>query len=865
MARPARPAPATGSSVSGASTSLVLPLTAVGRGDLEMAGGKGANLGELLRAGLPVPPGFVVTTAAYDHFVAHYQLDATIAQALHDQPGNGAAIRAAFETAALPPDLARAIQDAYRRLGEGPVAVRSSATAEDLPGAAFAGQQDTYLNIIGPEALLDAVRRCFASLWTDRAIAYRERQRIDQRSVKLAAVVQRLVPARLAGVMFTANPVTGARDELVIDATPGLGESLVSGQVTPDHLVLRQRRWRGWRVAERGAGRGGVVVRPLAGGGTEEVPLDASDTARPHLTDREARRLARLGAAIQRHFGVPQDIEWAWASGGPAIVQARPMTALPEPVRQASGLARLATSIIGEIFPVRPYPLDATAWDPAVIGEGLGFVQLISGTPVVPFDELFVVDDGIVVRFRGRPPIRPGPRILLAPFRLLAASRRHDPTHWRDDPGLARARAQVGVIEARDLGRASPRELLATAREALALLRPLVAEPRLRYLPRGVLGIARLLALLTLARRRKRLGTLISGVETMTAETNRALEALAARIQADPELTTIFAAHDAADLQSALAERPAGQVWLTELRAFLDRYGHRETTLGLMSLPTWKDDPAAVLGILKGLAAAPPRRGAARPEWEVARDDVLAHSLLRLPPLRSAFRSSLASARLLTQVREDTHFYLTLPMPVLRRAFLEFGRRLVAAGAVDIPDDVFHLTLADLDRAAASWPPPPALAADLRRLVARRQARRAALNATPLIDLRLVKPADGGTGAFLTGTPGSPGVAEGPARIIRDSSEWGRLRPGDVLVAPYTNPSWTPLFQRAIAVVVDTGAAGSHAAIVAREYGLPAVMGTVDGTRRLVDGERIRVDGTRGLVYRLGAPPAVPGRPDVAS
>jgi hypothetical protein len=236
---------------------LVLPLDELARSDLAVAGGKGANLGELIRAGFPVPPGFVVTTASYDRFVAHNHLDETIAQVLHEEPASGATIRGAFEAAPIPPEVERDVVAAYAQFVRGPVAVRSSATAEDLPGAAFAGQQDTYLNIVGTEALLDAVRRCWASLWTDRAIAYRKRQEADQQTVKLAVVVQRMIPAEAAGVMFTANPITGARDEIIIDASPGLGEAVVSGLVTPDHFVLDKRSS---RVKERRPGRREVII-----------------------------------------------------------------------------------------------------------------------------------------------------------------------------------------------------------------------------------------------------------------------------------------------------------------------------------------------------------------------------------------------------------------------------------------------------------------------------------------------------------------------------------------------------------------------------------------------------------------------------
>jgi pyruvate,water dikinase len=235
----------------------------------------------------------------------------------------------------------------------------------------------------------------------------------------------------------------------------------------------------------------------------------------------------------------------------------------------------------------------------------------------------------------------------------------------------------------------------------------------------------------------------------------------------------------------------------------------------------------------------------------VARDDVLAHPLLRLPSLRSAFLELLSEARWFQQLREDTRFYATLILPVLRRTLLELGRRLVSVGVLDAPEDVFHLKLDELERIDGAWPPPPQLADQLRALMVWRKKRRAELEGTPLVDPRLFRQTEVEGDVLLRGTPGSPGVAEGLARIIRGSSEFGKLRSGEVLVAPYTNPAWTPLFQRAAAVVVDSGGSASHAAIVAREYGIPAVMGTIEGTEKLVDGQRVLVDGEQGRVMLL--------------
>jgi hypothetical protein len=313
---------------------LILPFAAIDRGALPMAGGKAANLGELVRAGFQVPDGFCVTTAAYEMVAANAGLESTLAalaaadaEDTERLAGLATEARSYLSGANVPDVLGRAIAEAYGELGDGapvPVAVRSSATAEDLPGASFAGQQDTYLNVVGGESLLDAVRRCWASLWTDRAVSYRATNGIDPRGVRLAVVVQRMVEASVAGVLFTANPVTGKRRRAVIDASPGLGEAVVSGMVNPDHFVVDTATG---TIVERRLGDKRVAVVP-AGRGTERVEL-APNEGEASLSDAHIQALAKLGARVEEHYAAPQDTEWAIDGEGKIwLLQARPITTL---------------------------------------------------------------------------------------------------------------------------------------------------------------------------------------------------------------------------------------------------------------------------------------------------------------------------------------------------------------------------------------------------------------------------------------------------------------------------------------------------------------------------------------------------------
>ncbi|MGW1376687.1 PEP/pyruvate-binding domain-containing protein [Streptomyces sp. NPDC002446] len=813
-------------------------------------GGKAANLAELVRGGFPVPPGFVITTAAYrPPDLARFG------------PGSGEAIRhtigirrasdirRAIEAAEVPDVVADAVRAAYRELGGGAVAVRSSATAEDLPEATFAGQQDTFLHVIGERELLDAVRRCWASLWSDRAIDYRHSHGVEHGRVKIAVVVQRMVAAEFAGVAFTSDPVTGDRHTMIIDATPGLGEAVVSGLVTPEHIVVDKRRS---RVIGRRAGRHEVIVRPRPGGGTERVAGHPPET---DLPAHAVRRLVRIGREVERHFGRPQDIEWAWAGGTAYVLQTRPITALPAPAwpslpvrppaparRPVRRLQRMVAAIVAEVVPIRPYPIDITAWAAPLLGA---IEKLIASTGVAPapLGRVFVEEDGVVVRV-DLPRPRITWRVLTAPAAFVRAARRYDPARWRTDPLVDEVQRRAQALRARDLGGSSWPELMALLKEGPAIAGTAL-ELRLRYFPRTVLALAGLFASLSVLRRRRLMGALLSGVDTLTTDANRALEDLATTIRTDPGLAATFARHDADELHAALGR--SAPAFLSAFDAFLDHYGHRDTTTPLLvTQPTWRDRPDAVLALLKGLAAEPPPPTGPHPA-ERAEQALLSHPLLRRAPgsLRTAVRALLRQARWFQQVRDDTRYLAVLPVPTMRQVLLEMGRRLVAARVLDTSEDIFHLRRDELER-LADRPPEPPLGDDLRERATRRKARRAQLAGTPLVRARWTVEAGGDI--VLRGTPGSAGVAEGPVRVVHRVEEFGSLRNGEVLVARYTSPAWTPLFRRAAAVVVDTGGVASHAAIVAREYGIPAVMATVHATTRLTDGQRVRVDGDRGVV-----------------
>lgn len=774
-----------------------IALEAVRRGDVASAGGKGANLGELLHAGFDVPAGFVVTTAA------------------HRAALRSAAPGQSEDSVAVPEDVAAGIRLAYAGMGGGRVAVRSSATAEDLPGAAFAGQQDTYLNITGGDAVVQAVRDCWASLFSERATAYRDRLGIDPASVAMAVVVQAMVQPDSAGVMFTADPVTGNRDRMVIDAALGLGEAVVSGEVIPDHFVVDVGKV--------------IVERPAVNG----------RPAGPVLSDEQVSELVSEGSRIVEHFGRPQDIEWAFCGGRLFILQARPMTALPPAPIELTRFQRAMGSIVLELLPRRPLPMELTASIRPIVGAHLAdMVDGVAGLRF-DFDSVLPERDAIVQEF-----VPPQPRpTLRTPIRLARSAMRGmrgAPDAWRTDHRLAAFRAGAEGLDQLDLQRLDWGELVAVLERAATLV-DLITQVRVEYLPRAFRSLAAIRVATLLSRTRISIPDVLGSAPTMTRMANEDLAALAESAARIPELRALLldvGQERAAELAPLL---PAASQWWQQFQQFLSDYGHRETSSVLLARdPFWRDSPGTVLGLIQVLLDRPDAGGQTSSASGAAASTGLAGWQRRL-----AVGAAEAAA-----LREDTHFEITRIGPAVRNSIREMGRRLVEAGELEDAADVWLLTLDEVaGRGSGSR------REDLGRVARRRQSAYAELAATPLIATTTMYPGRKGSGsALVVGAAGGGGSATGRVRIVGGAAEFGTLRVGEVLVCAATNPSWTPLFQRAAAVVVDRGGMASHAAIVAREYGIPAVMGAATATARLRDGQWVTVDGDRGEVLAAAEP-----------
>lgn len=722
---------------------LTMPLSTVRATDLPVAGGKAVGLGELIAAGLDVPDGFVLTTQAYRRAIADAGLRPD------DQLGPGD-----FTELSIPGEVVDALRAGYAALGGGLVAARSSATAEDLPGAAFAGQQETVLGVLGDEALLDAVRTCWASLWGERAVAYRTAIGVGTADLALAVVVQRLVEADHAGVMFTANPVSGARDEVVIESSAGLGEAVVSGLVTPDHAVLDESGC----VLRRRAGVADVVITAEAAGGTRT----STPTQVQPLSDEVLARIAAAGRRIAAHTGRPMDVEWAVAGERTVLLQARPMTALPPPPRRLNRAQRMAGAVLIELFPHRPTPLELTGWLDQILWPLVDGVFRGMAGMRMEFADVFIADDAVLREFVPPTP-RPTTKLPAALAHDLAVLRR-DPAAWASDPLARHYDTECRALARLDLPALPWAELLAVHRRVQAACQDLT-RLRVDYLPAAAGAIAQLAGLLTILGARGRLGAVLTGgVNSRTTAANAELDALADLIREQPVLADAFATQPAAAVLDRLRTDPAAAPIADRFDAFLNAYGHRETgSLTLVRDPSWADRPETVIDVLSLLLEAPSAGRSAATSDPLP--DLLALRRVRLLRLGGALRRLVTAARAGIAAREDTHFDLARLMPPLRHAMIEIGRRLAGHGWLAEPDDVWFLSWPEI----AVLPDPEHSPVDpaVARNAGRRAAAYAELASTPLIAGASLYPDRGAQqGVLVSGTAGGGGTASGAVRII---------------------------------------------------------------------------------------------------
>ncbi len=900
------------------SAALILDIADISGAMVPDVGGKAANLGELASAGLPVPPGFCLTTAAYRHALSAIGLDEVLAalkevdaSRLDQLNGLAARARSLVLDAGIPQRIAEVVRSAYQQLGEDvPVAVRSSATAEDLAFASFAGQQDTFLNVVGADSVLEAVSRCWASLWTDRAVTYRTTNGIDHAAVTLAVVVQEMVDSATAGVMFTANPVTGNRHQTVIDASPGLGEAVVSGAVNPDQYVVDVRRG---AMVKRTVGDRQVEIRAIPGGGTERVERSTGSSRdqpgdahpQPCLSDHQVLGLVDLGREVQLHYGAPQDTEWAIDHEGKIwLTQARPITTLyPQTTRTppvpgehaflnfslAQGLTRPLTPmglagirlIASSVARTAAFDVpDPRSGPPPYYEAGQRiFFDLTSvvrsrvGRAIVPrvFD---LMEARSAVLIRG---LFDDPRFTVTtrtPLKLIrhvapvAARYRVPETLFR---GLLRPASALERVEKRgsDLRSTLTVPQRATAHQRIGHVQRILGEEAFatvpQVLPLPALGFAMLGLVKKLLGDQapySELQTVIRGLpNNVTTEMDLALWQLAAEIRKDPDAVASMSGLTAAELTEQYRDGKLPAVAQAGLSSFLGTFGHRAVAEIDLGMPRWSDDPTHILGVVTNYLRL--ADGSEAPDQQFARaardaDEHVARFVARArtkSPLHAAVvRMALDRTRRFAGLRELPKYNLVLGLAVARKQLLLIGNELAAEHRIEHPEDIFFLDLDEAETALAGD--------DLQELVAERRAaygqelRRRHIPRVLMSDGTEPEAAPGTSGpqrpGTLSGSPASTGRVTAPARVIMDPIG-AHLEPGEILVAPSTDPGWTPLFLTAGGLVMEMGGPNSHGAVVAREYGIPAVVGVPDATSRIRTGQRVTVDGAAGTVAVEGA------------
>lgn len=847
-----------------------------------VVGGKGAHLGGLSRIeGVRVPGGFCVTADAFRRIMAEApaigdRLDELSRMDPDDRERVrtlSAQIRRTIEGTPVPGDLAAAITGALGRLGEeAAYAVRSSATAEDLATASFAGQHDTYLNVVGPTEILRHVSRCWASLFTERAVTYRQRNGIDHRTVHMAVVVQRMAFPQASGILFTADPVTGDRKVATVDAGFGLGEALVSGLVNPDVFKVRD----GEVVAKAIAAKQRAVTA-LPAGGTREVAIDAQRREQPSLTDAQAVRLVRLGRRIEAHFGGPQDIEWCLTDDDFQIVQSRPITTL-FPVPEADDEENHVYVSVGhgQMMTDPMKPLGYSMWQLTAMvrmheAGGRLFVDVTRrlASPASRAGLLDAMGKGdplirdaleTVLERDGFVPLLPdagpgGPPAGGAPARI------------ETDPALVtelieRSRVSIAALE-RDIRTKNGPALFDFLLEAFKEHKRVLCDPlSMQVIMAGMEATWWLNDKLQVWLGEKNAADTLtlSAPDNITSEMGLALLDVADVIRPRPEVVAFLQDVDDEDFLDELAKLPGGAEARDAIEAYLDRYGMRCVGEIDITRPRWRERPSTIVPvILDNVRNFEP--GAAGRRFERGRQKAQQKEqelLSRLRTLQDGDRKADEVKRMIDRVRtfigyrEYPKYGIVSRYFVYKRALMEEAERLVRAGVIPEKDDVFYLTFQELHDVVRSN------RVDDQQLI---QRRKDAFRAHHALTPPRVLTSDGEalTGAYrrddapagaLIGVPVSAGTVEGRARVILDMAE-ADLEEGDILVTPFTDPSWSPLFVGIAGLVTEVGGLMTHGAVIAREYGLPAVVGVENATRLIRDGQRIRVHGTDGYVELL--------------
>ncbi len=846
-----------------------------------VVGGKGACLGELSRIeGLHVPAGFCVTTDAFQQIMTEApRIDERLDQLSCLDPDDREAIRAlssevrrAIEGIAIPDDMAAAITSSLVRLGEhAAYAVRSSATAEDLPTASFAGQQDTYLNVAGSAAILQHISRCWASLFSERAVTYRLRNGFSHGKVQMAVVVQQMVFPQASGILFTADPVTSNRKISSVEAIFGLGEALVSGLVNADVYKVR-----GGEVIAKAVAAKQLAIYASPSGGTREQAIEAERQGQPVVTDAQVMRLAQLGRLIEAHFSRPQDIEWCLVDGEFQILQSRPITTL-FPIPVATDRENHVYVSVGhqQMMTEAMKPLGISMWQltaarPMYEAGGRLFVDVTQGlaSPASRAGLLEVLGKGDpLIRDALETILERGDFIQLLPDEVPSTPPVGvPPAPIETDPAIVAeligsSQASINALK-NGIRMKSGQELLEFILTDIRELKRILFDPRSHQaIMAGMEATWWLNEQLQAWLGEKNAADAVtqSVPHNVTSEMGLALLDVADVVRQHPDVVAFL--QDVTDdgFLSEMASFEGGQDARDAILAYLDKYGMRCVGEIDITRPRWSECPTVLVPIILGnIKNFEP--GAGKRRFEQGRHEAWKKEqelLERLRTLPDGEQKAGETKRMIDRVRtfigyrEYPKYDMVSRYFVYKQALLEEAERLAQAHVLREKEDIFYLTFQELQNVVRT----NVVDNDLIRQ--RKDAFRSYQALTP--PRVLTSDGESVAGAYrrddlpagaLVGLPVSAGNIEGRARVILDMAE-ADLEAGDILVTAYTDPSWTPLFVAIKGLVTEVGGLMTHGAVIAREYGLPAVVGVEHATRLIRDGQRIRVNGTDGYVEIL--------------
>ncbi|WP_025850366.1 phosphoenolpyruvate synthase [Paenibacillus ehimensis] len=870
-------------------SSLVLGFQEIEKMQLLLVGGKGLNLGVLSKIqGIQVPEGFCVTTVGYQKAIEqnetyHALLDRLSVLKAEDRDQIGEIsrkIRQIIMEAEIPSDVVKAVAHYLSRFGEEHAyAVRSSATAEDLPHASFAGQQDTYLNIIGKEAILQHISKCWASLFTDRAVIYRMQNGFDHSQVYLSVIVQRMVFPQASGILFTADPITSNRKLLSIDASFGLGEALVAGLVSPDCYKVQEGQIVDKRIATKK-----LAIYGRKEGGTETKQIDPDQQKTQTLTDQQIIQLARIGRQIEAYFGCPQDIEWCLAHDTFYILQSRPITTL-YPIPEANDQENHVYVSVGHqqmmTDPMKPL--------------GLSFYLLLTPAPMrkaggrlfVDVSHMLASPSGretlINVLGKNDPLIKDALTTVIERGNFIKSipDDKKEHSYGKSNQGPAPAkyqtlndydptvvsdlikRSESSIEELKyKIQTKSGADLFDFILEDIQELRKSISDPE----SLGVIMTAMNASSWINEKMMEWLGeknaadTLSQSVpNNITSEMGLALMDVADVIRPYPEVINYLQHVKEDHFLDELVKFDGGQETRDAICAYLNKYGMRCAGEIDITRTRWSEKPITlvpvILGNIKNFEPCAGKRKFEQGRQEaLKKEQELLDRLKQLPDGEQKAKETKRMIDLLRNLigyREYPKYGMVNRYFVYKQALLKEAEQLIQAGVIHEQEDIYYLTFEELHEVVRTnkldyqiigkrkdeyklyekLTPPRVITSDGEIIAG--EYKRENLPAEAIVGLAV-----------------SSGVIEGRARVILNMEE-ADLEDGDILVTSFTDPSWTPLFVSIKGLVTEVGGLMTHGAVIAREYGLPAVVGVENATKLIKDGQRIRVHGTEGYIEIL--------------